>query len=88
MSKHTPGPWQVLGRSIMDAQKDPICDMNLPVNRADAKVQAANARLIASAPELLEALELLHTQHMQGQSTLFAWNRARAAIAKAKGEPA
>lgn len=58
--KHTPGPWQIhLGSVVADLRPDPkdpaydlwntICD---PTNTADAA-------LISSAPELLEALSLI-----------------------------
>ena len=50
---------------------------------------AANARLIASAPELLEALQALLAQHMAGVDLSVRdrheWCRAAAAIAKAEG---
>lgn len=43
----------------------------------------ANARLIAAAPEMLEALEGILAITDRDHA---AWNKARAAIAKAKGE--
>ena len=47
----------------------------------------ANARLIAAAPELLEALEMmLDMSEMNGFGKAAAEDTARAAIAKAKGE--
>jgi len=47
----------------------------------------ANARLIASAPELLAALEALVTTHFASEDEYDeAITAARAAIAKAKGE--
>lgn len=42
-----------------------------------------NARLIAAAPDLLEALENLEND--DGSIPAHAWNLAQAAIAKAKG---
>jgi hypothetical protein len=58
--------------------------------RSDAEI-LANARLIAAAPDLLEALEVILRDHMavhgvgdlEMQPALF---QARAAITKAKGE--
>jgi cation transporter-like permease len=49
-------------------------------------VVEANARLIAAAPELLEALEnLLAVHECRGGTKYHAGDIARAAIAKAKG---
>src|SRR3990167_8067760 len=47
MTQHTPGPWNVDGAEITDG-KEPL---------ALCCSTEANARLIAAAPELLEALE-------------------------------
>jgi len=47
----------------------------------------ANARLIASAPELLAALEGFHPSKIKSHGEMaWAWETARAAIAKARGE--
>lgn len=58
MSKHTPGPWEVnkdyKGRTIIDCNDDNICIMD-SLHEVDIK---HNARLIAVAPELYEALKL------------------------------
>jgi len=50
----------------------------------------ANARLIAAAPELLEALEMLMPQEPQEADSYdrAMWENARAAIAKATGKGA
>ena len=55
-------------------------------------VMLSNARLIAAAPELLEALEqmvsvFLDTEGIHGESENDAMDAAYAAIAKATGEP-
>lgn len=64
MSKHTPGPWIAVG-SWVEVEDDDIpdictCDPNhmgqASLPRSDEEV-VANARLIAAAPEMLEALE-------------------------------
>ena len=55
---HTPGPWRVgLDKnSVRDADEGYIADCQ---NRfADKTTVEANARLIAAAPELLEALKM------------------------------
>jgi hypothetical protein len=47
----------------------------------------ANARLIAAAPELLAALEYaFREQNTSGALSMECWDRARAAIANAKGD--
>lgn len=73
MAKHTPGPWRSLnncvvthsehfGIAIVDPTPDEDfwCGDSEPVNNQEE--YEANARLIAAAPELLEALvELTHS---------------------------
>ena len=68
---YTPGPWQRKGRTVYALTED---KKGRIVNRFDAQIspggsismydseetQLANARLIAAAPELLEALETLY----------------------------
>ena len=100
MSKHTPGPWKVESSSKDGSRVTAIalvawCGANscfgVDGNQfISAKQARANARLIAAAPELLEALKALDSAFMS--HTL--WNgeppveivQARAAIAKATGE--
>ena len=81
-TKHTPGPWEsTLGASGCQA-----------VEAEDGTVVAsyvseANARLIASAPDLLEALESLVANLAEGDFiSETRIDAARAAIAKAAGE--
>ena len=61
MSKHTPGPWTVkLNRverhPVYGPDGEPVARCLCP--RPSTKEWDANARLIAAAPEMLEALEL------------------------------
>ena len=88
MNKHTPGPWSIdaePGQGVFvygDASPldtDDICEVKW---RASDETTLANARLIAAAPELLEALEELCSTLGECGMTV----RARAAIAKATGE--
>lgn len=100
---HTPGPWVVRtpdhfvdGLAHMIVSEHPqegywhIAEMGTHNGR---EVPAANARLIASAPELLDALRfaLLHIEHRDGlkhRKDLFTDDERdylRAAIAKAEG---
>ena len=92
MSNHTPGPWTFNGRTVRGPHpKDPegrtrivaeaIWDRGTYVDDAEA-----NARLIAAAPELLEALEALVLDESKEYIPTRLWDAARAAIAKAKGE--
>ena len=101
MSKHTPGPWRVqpytwqrgnvsvfaprFGRAPYGA-----CVAHTPcsdgVGGADGAL--ANARLIAAAPELLEALKELMVAADRVSAEPVTWlGKARAAIAKAEGAP-
>ena len=96
MSKHTPGPWRVVGPyvSIDFAVVCKYCDNGVgPVqwvaSPADP-VALANARLIAAAPDLLVALQsIADSEEYDGDSFVcdFATLQgvARAAIAKATG---
>lgn len=96
-SKHTPGPWLVDAIGNVWADRDTkICDMREQPKQAECyrkKSDAeheANARLIAAAPELLEALETLSTEEWRDDDDPVlraARVKARAAIAKAKGQP-
>lgn len=61
MTQHTPGPWQYAfggGTTafITEADGSTIICIRTTENTTAHKNLAANARLIASAPELLEAL--------------------------------
>jgi hypothetical protein len=84
-SKWTAGPWRVgrpldLGSveisTVVDDTLNLLChvDINGP----------ANARLIAAAPELYEALDAMVFAHEVIRPMNF--DRARAALAKARGE--
>lgn len=106
--KHTPGPWRENG-SVVTAQGSMAlvvanvrCQLD-PIVRPDAAAKTfaerdANARLIAAAPELLEALkecarllnvafdfegDVFRKEHNNSVDAICA---ARAAIAKATGK--
>ncbi len=110
MNKHTPAPWHVgigngEGSIFSDSGRTrledggttlyPICSYNRGWN---ADEDAANARLIAAAPELLEALiALLNVESAalhgartsaanDGLDVPYHFAAARAAIAKATGD--
>ena len=93
MSKHTPGEWNITrgptGRVVV------VFPNGITIDCGDAQIATnrANARLIAAAPDLLEALEGLleyEPPHCPCGSegcnaTAAVWARAHATLAKAKG---
>jgi hypothetical protein len=104
---HTPGPWTAHGWTLYaDArplalaysdyctdviQDDDHRDLN-ERSEVDEKTAYANATLMASAPDLLAALEALtplahdmHISHQMGKFDSWAIDAAEAAIAKARG---
>ncbi len=95
MSEHTPGPWAVdEAENGVTARggEDMIADCDR-LNGLSFEVSRANARLIAAAPELLEALERLkaevenaHVLDIRKRTALcIATSVASTAIAKARG---
>ena len=90
MSKHTPGPWSARDRDeqvfvplrSVDCERIGFCVGF--VNGHREKEAAANARLIAAAPEMFDAL-LVAEESVGDLKTL---EIVRAAIAKATGEQA
>lgn len=96
MSMHTLGPWITddadkhdIARYVMsDLRPFPhtIARLELGRHRAERAEQEANARLMAAAPELLEALEEMLSAWDEGPAYGAASaDKARAAIAKATG---
>lgn len=88
MSKHTPGPWKLDREVVVDREDLEVATVDVNQGKWEA-----NARLIAAAPELLEALrwmaQTVHQSHHEGEletcrkATCVA---ARDAAAKAEGE--
>ena len=92
MSKHTPGPWVVVGNltKYVEArlvggliQEVAACGPTM-ADEGYGQQQEANARLIAAAPDLLEALKRCKFDSLN--MTLEDREFCRAAIAKATGE--
>ena len=90
-TKHTPGKWNIVESNKIDEEAHiqtdlkSICRMWIQMDSQDM----ANARLIAAAPELLEALKALvaDLKPYMGQGRMDDKIRnAIAAIAKAMGE--
>ncbi len=94
-TNHTPGPWSLVGMLIEAPREQAICSMKPPHFNGYANAEA-NARLIASAPDLLAAcqnaanvLAALATGHLESiDRDSPALAQLRAAIAKAKGTDA
>lgn len=97
-AKHTPGPWKFLpsfGR--VEVEKFIVAYLSLsvegrtnPIYLSQGEAEA-NGRLIAAAPELLEALDKI--RNLERRNFREAWDMlqevdrlAGAAIRKAKGE--
>lgn len=100
MPKHTPGPWKVsddVDETVWvsaKAQDNVICDIVGRIWDFEAKTSQitdediANARLIAAAPEMLEALENIvwSLDHLDDIDIRNQKESILNAIAKAKGE--
>jgi hypothetical protein len=92
MNNHTPGQWKRIGETAIygdDSQCIAVTESRTWIYNRDIDTAAANARLIAAAPDLLAALEAL-TAWAQTVPTDLAEDRlqanARAAIARATGD--
>ena len=108
VKRYTPGPWYAFARlntqtfAVFGPENDPRKPVvewpgfDATITELGAKQVEANAHLIASAPELLEALEealnaMIGCSVPAGgiddrQAIISAQKSARAAIAKARGE--
>ena len=86
---HSPGPW-IAVHCADDGGEFSIHAANgihVALSIGGTKSEAANARLIAAAPELLEALRGLMKldEELSSEGAIEALDKARAAIAKATG---
>lgn len=96
---HTPGPWVIGPADWLISQRHGMGYRNFPVHAPagydvamvysdeDDAEQEANVRLIAAAPDLLDAVEelLIYLADWDDPDNETC-QRARAAVAKAKGE--
>jgi hypothetical protein len=97
MDKHTPGPWEVTveifdndgvpERAIQALNGAATVAVALEFGPNNPNMRDDNARLIAAAPELLEALKYLLIAGQNGAVLPrdYAYQKAIAAIAKATG---
>lgn len=95
MSAHTPSPWTFVQSGTGDF---PIWNVRIGTRglitlpaTAGMETMDADARLIAAAPDLLEALKLMRARFLDTDGTHSMWEQeatdaADAAIAKAEGE--
>lgn len=90
MPKHTAEPWSVVppsaehpSRAMVSGRSGQVLIYSAPLTNETA----ANARLIAAAPELLRALENLLREADDDGITRAGVDQALAAIAKAKEDP-
>ena len=79
-TKHTTGPWSINGNKI-DGNGYHIAS----INSHGTTEGKANARLIAAAPDLLAALEMVMEKYSKNLDG-FAFEQVFQAIKKAKGE--
>ena len=82
---HTPGPWKVLVENHHIYAKDSYPVASATSHRKSEE-RLANARLIAAAPDLLAACELMLTVYGLKQEAPHAFETMRSAVAKARGE--
>ena len=90
-AKHTPGPWRIETRhtrsSIPRYRVEPVADIRMIVPHGDP---AANARLVATAPEMADFLYWLRDSpdalNIDGGRSYEAEQRLRALLARIEGE--
>ena len=84
-AQHTPGPWAERNGRIFAADRENLTIATV-ARSADGDYSPANGRLLAQAPNLLEALQRLSAQctrlRLPGQPETDAERTARAVIAK------
>ena len=87
-AKHTPGPWSFCNNTLCQANGNYLHLGTWSESSGLGKMAQANARLIAAAPDLLDALQNMLTAWETGEAYSDIKNQignARAAIAKATG---
>ena len=89
MTKHTQSPWTLVGSTTISNADQSVGIANISTYSVGEDEAAANARLIAAAPDLLEALQMVdriwshdQTANLDPESPVA---KIRATIAKATG---
>jgi hypothetical protein len=95
-TRWTPGPWEVVEipePNMISEWEIQMAGYGLPFfpyvhigGYVKDPVMIANAHLIAAAPDMAEALDRIIKERRMGLTTPEAWDQARAALAKARGE--
>jgi hypothetical protein len=85
---HTPGPWKCDLVSLKIWANDGNAEIARTSSDVSISEEEANARLIASAPDLLAILNEVCMQHDMGLNKIETslYDIAKAALRKAKGE--
>lgn len=88
MNKFTEGPWHIVPKEAPLSGDGVVCELDLlsirPADGVKLAQEGYDASLIAAAPEMLEALEdIIQRNEIQHW---FNVDKARAAVAKAKGK--
>lgn len=83
--KHTPAPWSFTQVGVFDSKDEKICSLeeNKQKYFKERFENLANAKLIASAPELLEALSELLSEVVEDYIPSDTLLKAKNAIKKA-----
>jgi hypothetical protein len=85
-TKHTPGPWHIgTTGHVVNFDRCRICTLE-PMPGNDTAEIDANARLIAAAPIMLDALQWYARECSATATDCPSYHMARAAIAAATGE--
>jgi len=87
-TQHTPGPWQIGNfdpNTVFDCDGEKRGCSPIATMQGTAAERKANARLIAAAPDLLDALVKMLDVWEHGGTTPYPIAEARAAIKKATG---
>ena len=95
MSKHTPGPWNIVEDRVPSSLE--VFGGGVAIaelwRRADIEKEKADAYLISAAPELLEALESIVFKDIEAfnedgfaKVSFYILKKGADAIAKARGE--
>ena len=85
-AQHTPGPWSVaIGDGCFVVETNDA-SIRFVIHGSNQEGDAANARLIAAAPDLLDALCMVLDDPEALDGRPLTYECVRAAIAKATGE--